>query len=628
MYNIFTLIRLDLSAGSFPTLLLGFVLLGGCANTAETAADDHAPAAPQAPVDLAQAATPEDADAETLDGAGDAEDTETPAQAGSPFEEELPEEIRYGHFDQEVLEQVILAEMAGQRGMNRYALDTYLAIARETGDLGIIMRTSRIASFLRDTEASMEMTRLWLEQEPDSAEAYQTLALQMLATGNYQEALSHLASLLEMGEEVDFRIIPARTSIDPDADSFLPALISDFHALREEYPAHESLLLSLARLYEQDGELEAAYRLVRRLTEETGGNQEALIQEIGLLEQMGETEQMLERLRRGVELYPQSRQIRILLGRQMVNRQNFGAAREQFQAIVDQDPEDHDILYSLALINMEMGRLNDAARHFETLQRAAFRPNNVHYYLGYIALQNGDREAAINHYQKVDAGSNFLQAQRDLTLLLIEEERYSEAQQRLQRMRYTNPEYNLPLYSMEASILLEQDMRDAAETVLDKALADFPDNVQLLYLRATLHTERDELARMEEDLRRIIELEPDNPIGYNTLGYVLADRTDRHEEAYDLIRKAVELAPDDPAIIDSLGWVQYRLGMLEQARKNLENAFRLYPDHEVAAHLGEVLWVMGEKREATRIWEQALEEQPDSDYIRDTMQRLMPDEGE
>jgi tetratricopeptide (TPR) repeat protein len=127
---------------------------------------------------------------------------------------------------------------------------------------------------------------------------------------------------------------------------------------------------------------------------------------------------------------------------------------------------------------------------------------------------------------------------------------------------------------------------------------------------------------MEQDLRTIIALDPSSPMAYNSLGYTLADRTNRYEEAYELIQRAVELAPNDPAIIDSLGWVQYRLGNLAEAQKNLARAYELFPDHEVAAHLGEVLWVMGERSEASRIWRNALEVEPNSAHILNTIQRL------
>ena len=130
---------------------------------------------------------------------------------------------------------------------------------------------------------------------------------------------------------------------------------------------------------------------------------------------------------------------------------------------------------------------------------------------------------------------------------------------------------------------------------------------------------------MEADLRRIIQLNPGSPVAYNTLGYFLANSTDRYEEAYELIKRAIELAPNDAAIIDSLGWVQYRLGLYDEALENLDRAYELFPDHEVAAHLGEVLWVVGERYQARSLWRKALEIQPESEHILSTMERLTSD---
>ncbi|MGV3593277.1 MAG: tetratricopeptide repeat protein, partial [Gammaproteobacteria bacterium] len=183
-------------------------------------------------------------------------------------------------------------------------------------------------------------------------------------------------------------------------------------------------------------------------------------------------------------------------------------------------------------------------------------------------------------------------------------------------------DYNIPLLTMEANLLMDADRNDDAAALLDSSIAAFPDDIQLLFLRSVLSTERNDLALMEQDLRKIIELDPTSPIAYNSLGYTLADRTDRIEEAYELIQRAAELSPDDPAVIDSLGWVQYRLGMLAEARENLTRAYELFPDHEVAAHLGEVLWVLGERNEATRVWRNALQMEPNSSPIRNTVQRL------
>jgi len=250
------------------------------------------------------------------------------------------------------------------------------------------------------------------------------------------------------------------------------------------------------------------------------------------------------------------------------------------------------------------------------------RPDDSHYYLGHIASQENKIDEAIEHYRLVRSGANFLPALRNLTELMVEQNRYAEVKAHLQNLRFRNADLNMPLLTMEANVLIDQGQYGDASTLLNSAIVAFPDDAQLLFLRSVLSQELNDLDLMEQDLRRLIQMNPSNPVAYNSLGYVLADRTSRYEEAYELIKKAVELAPDDPAIIDSLGWVQYRLGRLDEARVNLDRAYTLFPDAEVAAHLGEVMWMQGDKTAASRLWRKALEAQPNSQHILETASRL------
>jgi len=173
-----------------------------------------------------------------------------------------PVDIEYGHFSEDVLARVIIAEMAGQRGYNQKALNDYLELARETNDLNIIKRASRIASFLRDVPASIETGNLWLAKEPNSQEALRTLAFQMVAMGRYREAMDHLRNLLAQGATIDFRLITNQTAIDNNAALMIDALIADFEELTALYPANQSLRLGLAHLYQQNTQIEQAYELV------------------------------------------------------------------------------------------------------------------------------------------------------------------------------------------------------------------------------------------------------------------------------------------------------------------------------------------------------------------------------
>jgi len=591
-----------LSLGQIPLTALGLTLLSACATTV-----------PQGDSTLA------------------ANSSVTEAQTSDKVVEVVPQplpepvEIQYGNFDEDVLTRVIIAEMAGQRGYNQKALEDYLALARETNDINIIRRASRIASFMRDVPAAIETSNLWLAKEPESQEALRTLAFQMATLGRYREAMTHMRKLLALGYNIDFRLITNRTAVDNDAELFLDALIADLQELKTLYPENQSVKLGLAHLHHQNSQAEKAYMEVSTLTNALNDNPEVVLLEVELLEILERPEQARERLQEALKNNSNHKELRFQYARKLIDDQRYSDARDQFAIIVEQYPDDYDMLYSLALLSMEINLFSEARQYFEIMVENAQRLDDAHYYLGFISVQENKNDEAIKHFFNVNGGGNFLQAQRSLTELMIRAGRYREVRSRLQNVRFRNPDYNIALLSMEANVLMDEGQMDEAGRVLNNAVGAFPNNIQLLFLRSVYSQEINDLALMEEDLRRIIQLNPNNPVAYNSLGYTLADRTDRFNEAYELIKRAFELAPNDAAIIDSLGWVQYRLGMYEEAIENLDRAYELFPDHEVAAHLGEVLWVTGERTQARSIWRKALESQPNSEFIRSTMERLTSD---
>ena len=591
-----------LSLGQIPLTALGLTLLSACATTV-----------PQS--DSTVAANSSVTEAQTSDKVVEV--------VPQPLPE--PVEIQYGNFDEDVLTRVIIAEMAGQRGYNQKALEDYLALARETNDINIIRRASRIASFMRDVPAAIETSNLWLAKEPESQEALRTLAFQMATLGRYREAMTHMKKLLALGYNIDFRLITNRTAVDNDAELFFDALIADLQELKTLYPENQSVKLGLAHLHHQNSQAEEAYMEVSTLTDALNDNPEVVLLEVELLEILERPEQARERLQEALKNNSNHKELRFQYARKLIDDQRYSDARDQFAIIVEQYPDDYDMLYSLALLSMEINLFSEARQYFEIMVENAQRLDDAHYYLGFISVQENKNDEAIKHFFNVNGGGNFLQAQRSLTELMIRAGRYREVRSRLQNVRFRNPDYNIALLSMEANILMDEGQMDEAGRVLNNAVGAFPNNIQLLFLRSVYSQEINDLALMEEDLRRIIQLNPNNPVAYNSLGYTLADRTDRFNEAYELIKRAFELAPNDAAIIDSLGWVQYRLGMYEEAIENLDRAYELFPDHEVAAHLGEVLWVTGERTQARSIWRKALESQPNSEFIRSTMERLTSD---
>jgi tetratricopeptide (TPR) repeat protein len=558
----------------------------------------------------------------------------------APVAEPAPPEIRYGNFTEDQLARAIVAELALQRGQFSQALTDYAALARETNNISMLQRVARVAALTRQPALAIEMAELWLLQEPESVEARQTIAMELVSQSRFRDAFDQFEILLRKGNRVDFRLLSARVAAASNNGGFvlLDGLIGDFDTLLREFPQQDSLRLGLAHLYQVNKQPEPALEQLQQLQRELSRREslpaepgqefikppDLAVLEIQLLDQLQQADKSRRRLEQGVKQYPEHKELRYLWGRRLIAERDYGAAKAQFALLVEQNPKDYELLYSLALLSLEVNLFADARNYLQLLVANGQRLDDAQYFLGFIETQENRPAAAIDHYLLVRAGSNFLQAQRNLADLMIAGGRYEELRAHLQNLRFRNPELNIPLLSLEANALISSQRYDQARTVLNNSIGAFPNNVELLFLRSVLAQEVNDLALMESDLRKIISLEPQSPVAYNSLGYTLADRTERYEEALQLIERAIALAPDDPAIIDSLGWVQYKLGRYQEAKVNLTRAYELYPDAEVAAHLGEVLWMLGERSAASRLWRDALANQPDSTHLRSTMQRLAP----
>jgi Flp pilus assembly protein TadD len=225
-------------------------------------------------------------------------------------------------------------------------------------------------------------------------------------------------------------------------------------------------------------------------------------------------------------------------------------------------------------------------------------------------------------YTQVGPGTDYLAAQQRQTEILLGSGRIAEARQRLAEARKRQSEYAVPLYLLEVEGLASADQTALADETVQQALQQHPNDLNLLYVRSMLAEKRGDLGQLESDLRYIIAHDPDNAMALNALGYTLADRTPRLAEARQLIDKAHQLSPDDPAILDSMGWIRYRQGQLADAERYLRQAYERFPDAEVAAHLGEVLWAQGKHSEARKVWRVGLDADADDAILRNTLKRL------
>jgi len=469
---------------------------------------------------------------------------------------------------------------------------------------------------------TLRLTDRWIELAPDEQEAYLMRSFHRLRRGQFLPAMEDLATVLELGGEADFTAVSARSpDLDPPSRQ---RVLERLAGLRDQYPEEPSLYYSLAQMLDQANQRDEARQVLEEAAERFGETARQLIIEAQLLQNEGRQEEALAALQRGINRYPDHRLLRYNYAQLLLQSGDLRLARNQFDRLVRQRPGDMESLYSLAVLNMELGADREAGAQLEILVNAGYRRNEALYHLASLAERNGAAEQALQWYSGVERGSGaFLPAQRQALRLLVRRGEYEQARNWSEETIARHPDMAALMRTLEAEALLGAGLRNRAGELLDQALRQFPDNVDLLFTRTLLNEQLGDHAAVERDLRHIIRLDPDNARALSHLGYSLTIHTDRYEEALDLIEKAIALEPDDPAIIDSLGWVQYKLGQLDDALHNLERAYEMFPNHEVAAHLGEVLWARGERDRAMSVWEEALEEEPDSEYINEAMDRLV-----
>lgn len=577
-------------------LSLALVLLGGCAQQGsqpqdtQTSPPDEQSVSPSRP--------------ETQDKA-----SEPPTKA----------EPRTRPFPRETLYALLAAELAGSREQFDIALSNYLQQAHQTRDPQVAARATHIARFLNAESAALDAALLWVEVDPDNAEAQLNAASALVQNGRLQEAFELSKKLYQRGDQALFQNIAARAAEATDTQR--EQLLVAFMELLDKHPRHPELLVGAGLLMQQQERHQEALAMARRAIEHHPDNTAAIILQASLLHQMGRSAEATDKIARAVERQPDQLRLRLQYAR-LLTEQDLGQAQEQFQILVDQEPGDPDLLLSLGIVALERGDTETARESFETLLDLGAKRSTAHFYLGQLARQQNQTQEALLHFLRVEPGSDFLQATLNILTLLITDGNLDAANDHMNRLRTRFPDQSAALYQLESQALLRGDYEEEAMTLLDQALANHPDNEDLLYNRAMLHDQRGNLGAAEEDLRQLLKYNPNSAQGLNALGYILADRTNRYEEAYDLIRQALDLEPENPAILDSMGWVLYRLGRAEEALPYLEQAMESFPDQEIAAHLGEVLWVLGQKERARNTWRWGLEEDPDSELIPATIKRL------
>ena len=525
----------------------------------------------------------------------------------------------YSSFSEETLYSLLSAELAGQRNRLDIALDNYVTQAINTQDPGISERAFRIAEYLGADQAALDTSLIWARNAPDDLEAQRAAAIQLARNGRYDESMVYMEKVLQAKGDTHFDFL-ALSAVETDADT-RAGLQKSFDSLLVKHPDNGQLIFGKALLMQQDGDAEGALKLLEKNPPQNGEVAPVLLR-ARLLQSLNRGKEALPLLQKSIRQYPDDKRLGLTYARTLVEQNRMGEAKVQFASLVEQYPEDDELRFSLALVCLEGKAWDEAEGYLEELIERDSHVDSAHLNLGRIAEERNDPETALTQYALVGPGNDYLPAQLRQADILISHGRGTEASKKLAAARDAQPDFAIQLYLIEAETLSANNQTDRAWNVLQQALKQYPDDMNLLYSRAMLAEKRNNLEQMERDLRAIIQREPDNAMALNALGYTLSDRTTRYAEAKALIQQAYDLNPDDPAVLDSLGWVNFRLGNLDEAERLLRQALERFPDQEVAAHPGEVLWANGKQREAKKIWGTFLKENPDSPTLRKTILRL------
>ena len=550
------------------------------------------------------------------DNTSQAADTSTPASPKAPVQEEEPT----GSFQADTLYSLLTAEIAGNRYHYDVALGNYLIQAHKTRDAGVAERATRIALFISAHQAVVDASSLWVELEPENLEARQILALGLIKVGRILDALDEMQAIQNRGGKTSYDYLAIHAQQLPETER--SQFVKKYDKEVSNHPSNPQLLYGKATLLKDEKKYDEALAYTKEALKADPEYVQAKMLIARIYHAQEQLQKAIFHMSKTVKQHPDSKQAMTFYARLLISAERLDEAKDTFSQLVEKYPNDNPLRLSLALTCIDSKDLTQAKHHLNYLAQTEESKNEAYFYLGRVAEKEKQPAQAIEYYRQVQSSRETLSAKSRIAYLLTEQDELKEARAELTNARHQEPTLVVELYLVEAELLGSQDQHDLAEDLLTEALNEHPNHVDLLYTRAMMAEKQGNLDGLERDLKAILEQQPENATALNALGYTLTNRTERHEEALELIEKALKLKPNDPAIIDSMGWVHFKLGQLQEALKYIQRAFELFPDPEVASHLIEIWWSLGEKQKAKDLGKKMLQEHPDNDLINQVLTKL------
>jgi len=520
----------------------------------------------------------------------------------------------------DLLLKLMSAQFALQQNDLKTGAQGFADAAALSADPSIAEEATRLALTIKDWPLARTALARWQQLAPKDAGVLQARAWIAIGEGHPDEALASLDALAARGDDQSWRLI-AQTLLGAE-DKAAAARLLERVATPERLGSKEASWVAVSQLAFKLGDKALAQRLADGAVARFHGSDSYAWSARLALDRGDKSE---ARSLYGLALKHDPKSVRLRGGYAALladSGDNAGAARALAEG--PQDDTTYGARAAYAARADDKAALGALYREIEADKSA--RDGTRLYLLGQIAELIDKREDALGWYREIaEDDEHWFEAQTREAVVLDQLGRTDQALEFLRQLQAQTGEDSVQLgnvYLLEADLLARKGRTKEALAVYDRGLETLQDDSRLLYARALMFAEQDNLPAAERDLRRVIELKPDDAEALNALGYTLADRTDRRIEALELIERAIKIKPDEPAIMDSLGWVRYRMGDLDASVKELRRAYDKQADAEIAAHLGEVLWVRGDREEARRVWEQGRKKDAKNKALLETIRRL------
>lgn len=502
-------------------------------------------------------------------------------------------------IDSSTLLNLLVGELAVHDRNIDLAAEKYISEAEITQDPGVAARAARLARYQRNPEASLKMAKLWYETATKDEKALANYADMLARVDQPLAALNILKQQLDLQQTANFSVL--RNSQFRRNPKSLAQAIAQLDKLNAQPHENFSLIFTHTLLLQKNQQNEVALTQLKKLKRFKSDPIQLAVLEARLLSQLERNHQAANVLKNALAQYPDERRLQLPYARILATT-DIAAAEQAFANLLKTTPNDTKLLISHALTAADNKNFAAAQQSLQQLITLGSQKDFAYFNLGMLENKQNNPNNALTYFEKVGQGKYFFPATEEVLNILIQRKQLSQARHYLQTLRSQSPLQAPMFWVLEANLLSKDNQLAEAHETLSHAIKAFPEQQMLRIERSHISERLNNIALVEQDLRYVLNKDPKNIAVLNALGYTLAVHTMRYSEALDLIKQAISQKPNDPAIRDSLGWVQYKLGMLDEAEKNLLFAFKVFPEDEIAAHLIELYWTTNNKRKAKKIY--------------------------